>query len=210
MGTPPAVTVTIALAVFFVVFFSGTALTGLDSDAALDSYRKQLLQKLPQAKTAWEAAKERRRAEAAAAREPDPVIQADPFYAEQSRVVTHGELPGPGTFEIEVVGESHYQRQLEEICGGRFEDSARVNATAVLILDDGNPYDSKAVRVEINGYVVGHLNRENAREYRKKLKEAGHPRITAQCRALIVGGWDRGNGDCGYFGVRLDLPTKDD
>ena len=44
--------------------------------------------------------------------------------------------------------------------------------TAVLVLDDDNPYDNKAVRVEIDGYLVGHLSRENARQYRKKLKEA--------------------------------------
>jgi len=33
-----------------------------------------------------------------------------------------GTLEGPGTFEIEVVGESHNQSALEGICGGRSED----------------------------------------------------------------------------------------
>jgi hypothetical protein len=76
-----------------------------------------------------------------------------------------------------------------------------------LVLDDDNPYDSLAVRVEIRGCIVGHLSRENAREYRRQLKKAGHPALTASCKALIVGGWDRGGGDRGHFGVRLDLPT---
>jgi hypothetical protein len=64
--------------------------------------------------------------------------------------------------------------------------------------------------VEIDGHIVGHLSRENARQYRNKLKEAGHPRITASCRAIIVGGWDRGGSDRGHFGVRLDLPAAGD
>ena len=126
------------------------------------------------------------------------------------RIVAQAELPGAGTFEIEVVGESHYQRALEQICGGRSEESARFVTTAVLVLDDDNPYDANAVRVEIDGHVVGHMSRENARQYRKKLKEAGHPRITASCEAIIVGGWDRGDGDRGHFGVRLDLPSAED
>ena len=133
-----------------------------------------------------------------------------PTPAMGRRIVAQAELPGPGTFEIEVVGESHYQEALEQICGGRSEESARFVTTAVLVLDDDNPYDAKAVRMEIDGHVVGHMSRENARQYRKKLKEAGHPRITASCKAIIVGGWERADGDRGYFGVRLDLPSAGD
>ena len=77
---------------------------------------------------------------------------------------------------------------------------------AVLILEHANPYDSKAVQVLIGGRVCGYLSRENARAYRRQLKKAGHPNMTASCRAMIVGGWDRGAGDRGHFGVRLDLP----
>lgn len=53
---------------------------------------------------------------------------------------------------------------------------------------------------------VGYLSRKNAREYRKRLKKAGYQGITATCFAIIVGGWDRGGGDRGHFGVKLDLP----
>ncbi|WP_222426346.1 hypothetical protein, partial [Luteimonas sp. J16] len=35
-----------------------------------------------------------------------------------------GHLPGPGTYEFDIVGESKYQDALEAICGGRTEDSA--------------------------------------------------------------------------------------
>lgn len=118
-----------------------------------------------------------------------------------------GAISGPGDFEIEVVGESHYQQALERICGGRSEDGAEEYVTAILVLEDTNPYDKMAVRVDIEGHTVGHLSRDNARAYRRQLKAAGHPRLTATCNAVIRGGWDRGGGDRGHFGVRLDLPT---
>ncbi len=45
----------------------------------------------------------------------------------------------------------------------------------------------------------------------------GHPyeRLAAQgkvaaCRASISGGWDRGDGDRGSFGVRLSMGTPDE
>jgi hypothetical protein len=125
--------------------------------------------------------------------------------SDQSEV---GTLAGPGTFEVEVVGESHYQDALERICGGRSEDGAEKYCRATLILDDSNPYDKKAVRIDVDGATVGYLSREGAGVYRQRLKEAGHPRLRGTCDAVIRGGWDRGNGDTGNFGVRLDLPTK--
>ncbi len=116
-------------------------------------------------------------------------------------------LPGPGTFAIEAVGESHYQDALERICGGRTEDGASEIVEALLILEDENPYDDKAVRVDIEGRTVGYLSRDSARQYRRRLTEGGLGGATAKCMAKIVGGWDRGENDKGHFGVRLDLPT---
>jgi hypothetical protein len=112
---------------------------------------------------------------------------------------------GNGTFGTEIVGESHYQRVLEMICGGRTEDGAQHLTTAVLVHEDGNPYDDKAVRVEILSQKVGYLNKTTARRHRKKLQQAGYSGMSATCSAVIVGGWDRGVNDRGYFGVRLDL-----
>ncbi len=116
------------------------------------------------------------------------------------------ELPGPGTFEIKVVGVSHYQRALNTICGGKTEDSQEKLVKATLVHEDENPHDNKAIRVDIDGMTVGHLDRKKARKYRNKLKEAGHPGITAECSAVIVGGWKRGFFDRGFYGVILDLP----
>lgn len=116
-------------------------------------------------------------------------------------------LPGPGTYSVDIVGESKYQSSLEAICGGRADESQEKIAVATLVHEDNNPYDNKAIRIDIEGMTVGYLSRENARQYRKKIKEAGYPGVTATCSAMIVGGWDRGGGDKGHFGVKLDLPT---
>jgi HIRAN domain-containing protein len=116
-------------------------------------------------------------------------------------------LPGPGTFSTDIVGESHYQSALESICGGCTDQGHEKIVEAVLVHEDDNPYDNKAIRVDIQGNTVGYLSRENARQYRKRLENAGHKEMTATCSAMVVGGWDRGNGDKGHFGVRLDLPN---
>ena len=73
--------------------------------------------------------------------------------------------------------------------------------------ESDNPYDSEAVRIEIQDQTVGHLDRETARSFREKMTEFGLTGAAAKCSAIIVGGWDRGDGDRGHFGVKLDLPT---
>lgn len=117
-------------------------------------------------------------------------------------------LQGPGTFRFEIVGESHYQDVLCELAGGRTPGGAKQYCDAVIVLDDDHPHDSKAVRVDISGKTVGYLSRDDARNYREQLRRAGHPRLVATCRAVIVGGWARGTNSQGFFGVKLDLPIR--
>jgi hypothetical protein len=107
----------------------------------------------------------------------------------------------------EVVGESHYQDELSKICGGRTEDGHDKIFDALLIPEDNNPADSKAVRVDILGRTVGHLSRENARQLRKKAQDEGIAKYALRVKARIRGGWYRGPDDQGFFGVTLDLPT---
>lgn len=117
-------------------------------------------------------------------------------------------LPGPGAFSVKVVGESNYQEAIERAVGGRSEDGCEKIVDAVLHLEDSNPHDPMAVQVLIGGSVCGYLSRENAKAYREQLKKAGHPKVTISCKAMIVGGWDRGPHDRGHFGIRLDLPPN--
>jgi hypothetical protein len=111
----------------------------------------------------------------------------------------------PGHYGVEVVGESNYQGALEAICGGRSPDGVEKYVKANLVLEDSNPYDENAVRVDIDGSTVGYLSRHAARTYRERLKANDVTSKSAQCSAVIRGGWDRGRNDKGHFGVRLDL-----
>jgi len=114
-------------------------------------------------------------------------------------------LPGLGTYTLDVVGESHYQDALNEICGGKSEDGYHDIVQAFLIYEDDNAYDDQAIRVEIQGKVVGYLTRAVARNYRRQMKGAAYENLPGVCSAKIVGGWDRGDGDAGSYGVKLDL-----
>lgn len=116
-------------------------------------------------------------------------------------------IEGTGDYRQEIVGESNYQKALDRITGGKTEYGHELEITAEIILDDGNPYDDKAVRIDIDGRTVGYLTRKDARKYRKWLDKQGAPSgVVVECAALIRGGWDRGKDDKGHYGVRLDLP----
>lgn len=114
---------------------------------------------------------------------------------------------GPGTYSVDVVGESHYQEALEDICGGKTEEGHRLKVDVFLVLEDDNPHDPKAVCIYIQEQPVGYLDRETARSFRKQLAAAGLKEVAMKCGAIIVGGWDRGRDDQGHFGVKIDLPT---
>jgi hypothetical protein len=106
--------------------------------------------------------------------------------------------------DFKVVGTSHHQKDLERLAGGRSSKSADVEVMAALLLEDDNPHDPKAVRVEIEGRAVGHLDRESARAFRRLLVKRGEEGMGILCPARIVGGWDKGGDDRGHFGVRLE------
>jgi hypothetical protein len=113
-------------------------------------------------------------------------------------------LPGDGGFPLMIVGESHYQDALEAICGGRSGEGADELVTAQVVLEDSNPYDRNAVRVEISHQLVGYLSRPDAVAYRVYLQARGAGVIIGICEARIRGGWERGE-DRGSFGVWLDF-----
>ena len=117
-------------------------------------------------------------------------------------------LDGPGSYSLEIVGESHYQPALEALCGGRTPEGADLQFDARLVCEGSNPHDPHAVRIDIGGQTVGYLSRSHARVYRRQLDSLGYRGCTAFCSARVRGGWDRGPGDWGYLGVWLDLPTK--
>jgi hypothetical protein len=137
-----------------------------------------------------------------AASAPARVRTAKPSQRVAHRGTHHWETTGD--FAVHVVGESHYQRQLAALAGEHGTKRARVEQVAELVLDDSNKFDAKAVAVVIGGQMVGHLSRDDARSYRRRLGQKGLAGVTASCSAIIVGGGTRGKTKHS-FGVMLDL-----
>lgn len=118
-----------------------------------------------------------------------------------------GIVRGSGQFAVEVVGESYYEKNFVTICGPRTDQGEDLYTVAALVLEDGNPKDPQAVRVEIDGLQVGYLKREPARLWRRTLVQNKLPGETLRCEANIRGGWMR-RGEYGHYGVKLDLPAE--
>jgi len=91
-------------------------------------------------------------------------------------------LQGHGTYAVPIVGESHYQEALRELCSPK---RGRNEVTASLILEDRNPHDPDAVRVEIAGKKVGYLSKEMAKIYREVMSAAGHGQAVTTCQAVV-------------------------
>jgi hypothetical protein len=120
-------------------------------------------------------------------------------------------IRGREQFQVNVAGESFYPDSFAALVGARTRDGIAFPARAQLTLDDANPHDKNAVKVTVDGYQVGHLPREAAKAFRRTVRYgvlAEHE--VFECAALINGGWDRGGGDAGNFGVKLDLALFDD
>ena len=114
-----------------------------------------------------------------------------------------------GGAEVPVVGESHYQHALLSICGSKSIDGHHHGCIAALIREPHNQYDRHAVAVQIDAQKVGHLSRDDARAYGPVLERLASEGRVGACDAEIRGGWNRGGGDEGHFGVVLFLaPPK--
>jgi hypothetical protein len=116
-----------------------------------------------------------------------------------------------GYEDLEVVGESHRQENLWHVLGGqhRPEVHVRMDVYAMLLAEDGNPYDANAVSVWINGLMVGYLPRDEARKLRPGLlalqEREGKP---IALEGVIVGGGMRDDGP-GRLGVFLRYDPED-
>ena len=107
-----------------------------------------------------------------------------------------------GPDRIEVKGESHYQDAFAAIVGPKTHEGYDAPAVAALEPEPHNRYDRNAVAVLVEGRKVGYVNREVAAEIQGGVlawaQRTGRP-VTVDAR--IVGGWDRGGGDAGHYGI---------
>lgn len=110
-----------------------------------------------------------------------------------------------GGSEVPVVGESQYQQALSRICGGKSIDGHHRGCLAALVREPHNEYDRHAVAVQIDAQKVGYLSRDDARAYGPLLERLASEGCVGACDAEIRGGWNRGGGDEGHFGVVLFL-----
>lgn len=109
-----------------------------------------------------------------------------------------------GSFSFEIVGEANYQPTLRRLVGS--ENAARGDSlfTAKLVPENGNAYDDKAVGVYIGGQKVGHLSRQEARSFRRRLGAKKLTGCVTTCPATIFGGRVV-DGKTQSLGVWLDL-----
>jgi PH (Pleckstrin Homology) domain-containing protein len=132
---------------------------------------------------------------------PPPLPDSGPRPTPASRGVA-AVIIGDGKYGFPVVGESHHEAALEQLAGGRTEHGVHVSCAALLMPQPDNPYDPDAVAVFIRAQEVGYLARNVTGEFLRALTVGGYDR--AACEAVIIGSWDRGAGDRGNFGVRLN------
>jgi hypothetical protein len=117
----------------------------------------------------------------------------------------HAVLEGENAFRVEVVGESHYQDNLETICGPRKPEGEDLVVDAELVPEPGNPHDKNAIQVQIHGLTVGYLRRSDAVAYYEQMVPRIGSGVRAKVKARIRGGWERSASDRGHYGVYIDL-----
>ena len=116
-------------------------------------------------------------------------------------------LNGDELYAVDVFGESKYQNELDMICGGKTPNGHSKVVKATLTVEANDYSDDKILRVAIEGKTIGIVKGNDSLQHCKMLEKIGKPNLTTTCSALIVGGWDDGEGDTGFYGVKLDLPT---
>ncbi|WP_062034537.1 hypothetical protein [Acinetobacter sp. BMW17] len=101
-----------------------------------------------------------------------------------------------------IVGEQSYQNNLKKIAGPKEEKSKFFECYAKVSSEPFNQYDKNAVKVEINGLIVGYLSKGEA------VKLAGNV-INKTVPAVIDGGWDDSD-SIGSYGVKLAINNVND
>jgi len=105
---------------------------------------------------------------------------------------------------INVAGESHYQDALRELAAWDGAEDLRRETVAALVPEPENPHDRNAVRVEIEGRLVGYLPRAAARSYRALLRPYAKAGARVTCDAMIAA--RAAHGEAAPIGVFVKLP----
>jgi hypothetical protein len=130
---------------------------------------------------------------------------AAPLYDPKDPLLHIGR--GVGGFELEIVGESHYQDTLSNLRDDNDNGAKWIKSDFHILPEPTNPYDPDAIRVATtSGETVGYFSRRDAQRYKSCVARGLEHWGTLWCRGLFVGG----SGDKESIGVRLDvLPPRD-
>lgn len=112
--------------------------------------------------------------------------------------------PATDLYPVRVVGVSFYRDAIWALADNPSGTLACVMCCAHLVPYDDNSSDPNAVRVEIDGKVVGHLSRDFAVPYRSRLAQISLEARTTTCDGLITNGLSVPDRACNYT-IELDL-----
>ena len=101
------------------------------------------------------------------------------------------------SYTYNIVGEQSYQNNLKKIAGPKEEESKFFECYAKVSSEPFNQYDKNAVKVEINGLLVGYLSKSEAAKLSSKVVNKTVP-------AVIDGGW-KDEESTGSYGVKLAI-----
>ena len=106
------------------------------------------------------------------------------------------------SYAYNIVGEQSYQNNLKKIAGPKEEESKFFECYAKVSSEPFNQYDKNAVKVEINGLLVGYLSKGEAAKLAGKIVNKTVP-------AVIDGGW-KDEESTGSYGVKLAINNVND
>ena len=106
------------------------------------------------------------------------------------------------SYSYNIVGEQSYQNNLKKIAGPKEEESKFFECYAKVSSEPFNQYDKNAVKVEINGLLVGYLSKGEAAKLAGKV-------INKTVPAVIDGGWFDADSE-GSYGVKLAINNVSD
>ena len=106
------------------------------------------------------------------------------------------------SYTYNIVGEQSYQDNLKKIAGPKEEESKFFECYAKVSSEPFNQYDKNAIKVEINGLLVGYLSKSEAAKLSSKVANKTVP-------AVIDGGW-KDEESTGSYGVKLAINNVND
>jgi hypothetical protein len=113
----------------------------------------------------------------------------------------HSEME-EGLIEYSIVGESKYQEEISEICGGYLKSKEIRTENATIIPEPDNPFDKNAIVVKIKDKTVGYIAREDTAYFSVMIRNVNEG---VSCPAEIRGGWKRRDGSRAMYGVFLQI-----